>query len=160
MWDVVRLSVVMSVVACGSPHRAQPQPQPPQGHVVSEVGVFAIEPGAGTAPPIDQPAHTKLRLGHYVNAKLGIGVTIDLTERTDNVADIDPAKLRFDGEEVVYQLQGEPGPHGRIDYLRDRKRVMLHVWSDGRRAVYVPDPDGGPSSEMIEVVRDADADPL
>jgi hypothetical protein len=165
--------VAILFVAC-APAQPQPRAQPqPQGHVVTEVGLIAVEPsrsgppGAddGTiaiAPDKEQPAHIKLRLGHYSNAKRGIGVTIDLTERTENVADIDPAKLRFDGEQTIHRLHGWNGPRGRIDYGPNPKRngVMLHVWDDGRRAVYVWDPDGGPSSDMIEVTRDADADPL
>jgi len=107
----------------------------------------------------NQPAHVKLKLGHYKNEQLGIGVTIDLTEMTENVADIDPAKIRFDGETKVLKLEGQHGPLGRIDYL-DGKRVVLQVWDNGRRAVYVRDPDSGKSSEEIYVRRDGDADPL
>src|SRR5687767_14051398 len=150
--------IIVAVAAC-----ARTQPPPPQAMRVEteviEYGTPGVAP-VGYSAQRAQPAAMKLRLGHYRNAKLGIGVTIDLTERTENVADIDPAKLRFDGEDIVYRLEGQHGPRDRIDYVRDRKLVMLHVWSDGRRAVYVPDPDGGPSSEMIELVRDADADPL
>jgi hypothetical protein len=155
------LGALFVIAACSTRPQQQPAPQQPaQGQVVTEVGFVAIEPGGGGPPSADQPAHIKLRLGHYSNPKRGIGVTIDLTERTENIADIDPAKLRFDGEQTVYRLKGQPGARGRIDYMRDRNRVMLHVWDDGRMGVYVPDPDGGPASEMIELARDADADPL
>jgi hypothetical protein len=130
---------------------AQPAPQPAVAQAPST-------PGAAPATR-NQPPHIKLRLGHYRNDRLGIGVTIDLTEITENVADIDPAKLRFDGDPRVWRLQGQHGPLGRIDYL-DGKRVILQVWDNGRRAVFVPDPDTGRSSDEIYVVRDGDADPL
>jgi hypothetical protein len=122
-------------------------------------GVAPMAPASATAAVRNQPPHIKLKLGHYRNDQLGIGVTIDLTEMTENVADIDPAKLRFDGETKVWKLQGQHGPHGRIDYL-DGKRVVLQVWDNGRRAVYIPDPDTGRSSDEIYVRRDGDADPL
>jgi hypothetical protein len=121
--------------------------------------VAAAQPAQAQPATRNQPAHVKLRLGHYRNDQLGIGVTIDLTEITENVADIDPAKLRFDGDARVWRLQGQHGPFGRIDYL-DGKRVLLHVWDNGRRAVYVPDPDTGKLSDEIAVHRDSDADPL
>lgn len=123
------------------------------------VAPSAPAPSTTTAMAKNQPPHIKLKLGHYRNDQLGIGVTIDLTEATENVADIDPAKLRFDGETKVWRLQGQHGPQGRIDYL-DGKRVMLHVWDSGRRSVYVRDPDTDKASDEIYLRRDADADPL
>lgn len=106
-----------------------------------------------------QPAATKLKLGHYRNKELGIGVIIDLTEVIDNVAEIPPAKIRFDGETKVWRLQGKQSRRDRIDYV-DGKHLMLEVWDDHRRAVYVPDPETNKWSDEIEVERDADADPL
>lgn len=107
----------------------------------------------------DQPPHMKLKLGHYRNPRLNIGVTIDLTEATDNVADIDPAKLRFDGDDKIWRLEGRPGAYGRTEYVRERGRVMLLITREGRVTVYVPDPETDRSTE-VDVYRDADADPL
>jgi len=111
---------------------------------------------AAAGPHKDQPAATKLKLGHFSNDKRGLGLTIDLTEKNDNVAKLDPAKVRFDGETKVWRLEGKHGPGGRIDYMRDARHVLLHVWSDGRIGVFVPDA----ADEEIDVHRDADADPL
>jgi hypothetical protein len=116
-------------------------------------------PSAPAPPHKDQPAHVKIKLGHYRNDQRGIGVTIDLTEKNESVARPDPAKLRFDGETKVWRLEGRRGPDGRIDYVAG-KMVVLHVWADGRRAVYVIDPETGPSGDAIDVHRDGDADPL
>jgi hypothetical protein len=85
---------------------------------------------------------------------------IDLSEKIDNVAAIVPAKVKFDGEAKVWHLKGQHGGGDRIDYLRDDKRVMLHVWKDGRRSVFVVDPDTDKSSDEIDLSRDGDADPL
>ena len=57
------------------------------------------------------------------------------------------------------RLVGQNGPRGRIDYL-EGKRVVLQVWDDGRRAVYIHDPDTDKGSDEIYVRRDGDADPL
>jgi hypothetical protein len=108
----------------------------------------------------DQPPQIKLKLGHFSNARLGIGVTIDLTQTIDNVAKVPPGKLRFDGDAKVWQLTGQRDGSDLIDYTRDHGALMLQVWRDGRHAVYVPDPTSGKSSDAIAVVRDGDADPL
>lgn len=168
----MKLAALMVVIGCSGPaQQAAPQPgsQPatqtshesaPAATVAgTQPAVAQTAPAPSALPVKNQPPHIKLRLGHYRNEQLGIGVTIDLTEMTENVADIDPAKLRFDGDTKVWKLQGQNGPRGRIDYL-DGKRVILHVWDDGRRSVYVPDPDTGRSSDEITLHRDGDADPL
>jgi hypothetical protein len=173
----MKLGAVLIVIGCGGfgcSHQAATQPgvhdesaaQPRRAPEPRPAMVAAVQPAqptpAGATPTRatrDQPPHIKLRLGHYRNDQLGIGVTIDLTEITENVADIDPAKLRFDGDPRVWRLQGQHGSLGRFDYL-DGKRVLLHVWDNGRRAVYVPDPDTGKLSDEIYVRRDGDADPL
>jgi hypothetical protein len=117
--------------------------------------------GAPTGPVVkNQPPHIKLKLGHFRNARYNIGVTIDLTEQTENVADIDPAKLRFDGDTKIWRLEGQHGAYGRIDYVRERGHVMLHVHKNGRMSIYIPDPDTGRSSDEIDLHRDGDADPL
>jgi hypothetical protein len=135
-------------------------PGPPASTAAAtEPEVVPATPSPPARPAKDQPPHIKLKLGHYRNVRLGIGVTIDLTETTENVADIDPAKVRFDGDPKVWRLEGEHGGYDRIDY-RAGKRLILQVWEDGRRVVYVPDPDTGRSSGEVEVRRDGDADPL
>lgn len=171
MLTMANTKLVALVLVMGCSKASAPQPVTPgdataQGeHAPKVVQGEPAAPGVAPAPAAaakttrNQPPHIKLKLGHYSNAQLGIGVTIDLTEMTENVADIDPAKVRFDGETKVRRLQGENGPRGRIDYL-DGKHVVLQVWDDGRRAVYVRDPDTDKSSDEIDVRRDGDADPL
>lgn len=121
----------------------------------------ATAPAAGTAAaPVkkNQPPHIKLKLGHYTDGS--IGLVIDGSVATENIADIDPIKVRFDGDNKVYVLKGQNGPRGRIDYVKEGGGVLLHAWDDGRRSVYIPDPDTGRSSDEIRVYRDTDADPL
>jgi hypothetical protein len=182
MQPATKLTILLIFAGCaGSAQQtapAQPPPPPPQ---YVEVGVTVEEPApppgsqdkaadptqpspvAAAAPdPLvkNQPPHIKLKLGHFRNARYNIGVTIDLTEQTENVTDIDPAKLRFDGDTKIWRLQGQHGAYGRIDYVRDGGRVMLHVQSNGRMSIYVPDPDTGRSSDELPLYRDGDADPL
>jgi hypothetical protein len=165
-----KLAALMVIVGCSGPAQQAAPPPGPQVEPATQPSrapepqaaqptVAQAAPAPSARPVKNQPPHIKLRLGHYRNDGFGIGVTIDLTEMTENVADIDPAKLRFDGDPKVYRLQGQHGPQGRIDYF-DGKRVILHVWDNGRRSVYVPDPDTGRSSDEISVSRDGDADPL
>jgi len=164
-------AVTLFIAACSAP--AQNTRQEPTTTVAAAnqttPGTYATTPvmapaaapaPAAAAPPAkkNQPPHVKLKLGHYTDGT--IGMVIDGTKATENVADIDPIHLRFDGDNKVYILQGQHGPRGRIDYIREGGRVMLHAWDDGRRSIYVPDPDGGRSSDEIRVWRDADADPL
>ena len=121
-------------------------------------------PAAPAAPaaPVkkDQPPSVKLKLGHYSNSRLGIGAVIDLSEKIDNVAKLPPAKVKFDGEAKVWHLTAQHGPQDRIDYVRENGHVMLHAWADGRRSVYVVDPDTDKASDEIQMNRDGDADPL
>lgn len=166
----IRLAAVLALHACcgsapppapATPAQAEalstPPPAPPPAPVV-----IAAPVGSNGAPATyrNQPPQLKLKLGHYANTALGIGVTIDLSEHIDNVAAIVPAKVRFDGDSKVWRLTGQHASHDRIDYIRDGGGLMLVVWRDGRRAVYVPDPETGKWSDEIEVVRDGDADPL
>jgi hypothetical protein len=164
------LSSALGFAACSQPHpRQQPppmQPPPPPVSAYVEYEVHGTGTGSdgdelGVHVEKDQPPNVKLKLGHYRNARRGIGVTIDLySARTEDVADIDPAKLRFDGEDKVWLLEGMYGGSGRIDYVRDHERILLQVHRDGRMSVYVPDPETDRSSEAIDVFRDADTDPL
>ena len=167
-WGVCLLFLVLG---CPAPPRKETQPPPPPppagAHVEFEVH-GDLPPGGGGGgggvdeqPSKDQPPHVKLKLGHFKNGRLNIGATIDLiSDMTENVADIDPAKLRFDGEDKVWRLEGQYGSNGRIDYVRDGGRVMLQITREGRVTVYVPDPDTDRASDAIDLYRDADADPL
>ena len=160
---------MLFVLGCPAPPRKEtpppPPPPPPPTQVEFEVH-GELPAGAGTddepaQPSKDQPPHIKLKLGHYKNARRNIGATIDLvTDATENVADIDPARLRFDGDETIYRLEGQYGSNGRIDYVHTNGRIMLQMTRDGRVTVYVPDPTSDRSSDAIDLVRDADADPL
>lgn len=162
--------LLLVLVACGPIAPLPPPPPPPSQQPAGTVVDFEVHgttPSGGsavetaTAPSLDQPAHLKLKLGHFRNSRLNIGVTIDLASAaTENVADIDPAKLRFDGETQVYLLEGRHGGNGRIDYVRDRDRIMLTVSREGRYTVYVPDPETDRASQGIDVARDGDAEPL
>ncbi len=160
-------SVLLGLVCAAACTKAAPAPNEPAptAPAVAPAPAPMVAPTAPAAtPPKDvvknQPPHIKLKLGHYTSGRAGIGVVIDLyTARTDNIADIDPAKLRFDGDDKVYTLVGTNGGSGRIDYWNG-KRVMLHAYENGRYGVYVPDPETDTSSDEITLVRDGDADPL
>lgn len=156
------LLVLVCVAACT---KAAPAPSQPAPTPTATTPTPAVAPTTAVAtPPKDvvknQPPHVKLKLGHFTSGRSGIGAVIDLyTARTDNIADIDPAKLRFDGDDKVYTLTGTNGSRGRIDYWNGKK-VMLHVYEGGRVSVYVPDPETDHSSDEISLSRDGDADPL
>jgi hypothetical protein len=159
------LAIVPVLFACS--HGESPPPRAgyvhqEQGEVVSPAPtpepVLVLVPGT---PAMDQPPHVKLKIGHFRNDQYNIGVTIDLlTDATDSVADVDPAKLRFDGDEKVWKLEGRRGGNGRVDYVRAGDRVMLQITRGGHATIYVPDPESGRSGDAIELYRDADADPL
>lgn len=164
MQHIFNVGAAIAIAACSAPARqvnAQPaQPTESAPAPPPPVGARADSAPSNAAIPLKtQPAATKLKLGHYRNKELGIGVVIDLTEVIDNVAEIPPAKIRFDGETKVWRLQGKQSRRERIDYV-DGKHLMLEVWDDRRRAVFVPDPETNKWSDEIEVERDADADPL
>jgi hypothetical protein len=115
---------------------------------------------APAPPKKDQPPYIKLKLGHYSNKQLGIGVVIDLSEVIDNVAVPPPGKIRFDGEPKTWRLKGHRGERDRVDYSNDEGHLMLQSYADGRRSVYVLDPTNDKWSDEIVVQRDGDADPL
>jgi hypothetical protein len=158
------LATVVLLLACS--HSEPPPPPRPAAYVVHReyAEVASVAPAPVLVPGIptkDQPPHVKLKLGHFRNDQFNIGVTIDLlTDATDSVADVDPAKLQFDGDEKIWKLEGRRGGNGRIDYVRADERVMLQITREGHATVYVPDPESGRSSDAIDLYRDADADPL
>jgi hypothetical protein len=158
------LAVAASAAACSSPSRPPPSPPGPQATIV-EWEVHGQEgppgdpggalgdpgaPGAAPAPAADrtrpQPPEIKLKLGHYTNARHNIGLVIDRTNKE--------ARVRFDHTADVMRLDPIRSS-GRIDYIRRINDVVLQVFDSGRVVVFVPGAPGG-----LEVVRDADADPL
>jgi hypothetical protein len=96
-------------------------------------------------PHRDQPPDIKLKLGHFANARRGIGLVFDRSTAQ--------AKLRFDGATEIVKIDPEPAGMDRTDFIRSLGHVALQLWGDGRVVVFV----GG---DEIEVVRDGDADPL
>lgn len=190
MQQATTLGILVMLVGCAGPaQQAEPAPPPPAQFLEVGVTVEEPDPLPGAlpgalpgphegaddpqqtpaaAPPPataasmtkDQPPHIKLKLGHFRSARYNIGVTIDFTEQTENVADIDPAKLRFDGDARIWRLSGRHGAYGRIDYVAERGGVMLQAHANGRMSLYVRDPDTGRSSDEIHLYRDGDADPL
>lgn len=131
------------------------------GPVVTPAPTAILVPGPVAIPTKDQPPYVKLKLGHWRNDDRNIGVTIDLlSAATDSVADIDPAKVRFDGDPKIWLLEGHHGDARRIDYVRTGGRVTLSMTADGHATVYIPDPETDLNSAAIELYRDADSDPL
>src|ERR1041385_371945 len=125
---VVRLGALALFACSAAPQQAAPAspetpPSPPPAPIV-----VTVPAGIGMpAPYRNQPPGLKLKLGHYSNPDVGIGVTIDLSTRIDNVAKLAPAKLRFDGDARIWVLAGQHAP-GRIDYVRDGGGVVRNAW--------------------------------
>ena len=161
---IMLLAGAVVILACASP---RPQtiivgPPPPvsvefEAHATTEGGPPpGVEPAAppnGTevAPPPapttkNQPPDIKLKLGHFVDRRHNIGLVIDRTGHE--------AKLRFDTGGDVMRLDPMRSS-GRIDYIKSINHTVLQVWDNGRVSVIVPG-----TSDSIDVVRDADADPL
>jgi hypothetical protein len=102
-----------------------------------------VQPRPGTK---NQPPDIKLKLGHFTDKRHNIGLVIDRTGHE--------AKLRFDGSAEVMKLDPMRSS-GRMDYVKTISQTVLEVWDNGRVSVYVPG-----TTDSIDVVRDADADPL
>lgn len=166
----MRAYVLLLVAACSEPALPAVVVTPPPVEVAVELEAQVPESanGSSSAPigdhptsglVLDQPAHIKLRLGHYRDRERGIGLVID---RTDPERGLDSAlaKVRFDHEKEIWLAQPQPGPYGRIDYFRDGTHVLLHVWETGRIVLYLPDPGSGRGLAALELARDGDAYPL
>jgi hypothetical protein len=165
---VMLLASAVVILAC-----AQPKPQtiivgpPPPVEVAFEAHGTAGPPGNAEAPPGEAPAPSgngevvvvqpgsktknqppdiKLKLGHFIDRQHNIGLVIDRTGHE--------AKLRFDGSADVMKLDPMRSS-GRTDYVKTINNTVLEVWDNGRVSVWVPG-----SKDSIDVVRDADADPL
>lgn len=138
-----------------------PPPSPPI-EVGVELQAHELGPEPATIKPgplvLDQPAHIKMRLGHYAAPERGIGLVIDRTDGEDLGQTV--AKVRFDSESRIWQASPTPGPRGRLDYMRDHGYVLLRIWDTGRVVLYVPDPETGRGMGELELVRDGDAYPL
>jgi hypothetical protein len=157
LWTRAMLrTLVWLPVACAASPPAPPAAPPPLVHHQ----VVEMHGGGTAAAPDDlgasQPAFIKLKLGHYRNVERGVSVTIDLTDGSR----IPRAKIRFDHEPHVIEAEGQPGPRGRTDYLRANGRIVLQAWEDGRRTVFIFDPDALTTSGPIALERDGDADAL
>jgi hypothetical protein len=161
------LACALVILAC-----AQPRPQtviigpPPPTAVAFEVHGTeggppgSVEPGTEANPPTATPApvagsspttknqspELKLKLGHFTDRRHNIGLVIDRTGHE--------AKLRFDGMDQILKLDPMRSA-GRVDYVKTINQPVLQVWDDGHVSVFIT---GHP--ESIDVVRDADADPL
>ena len=155
---MLRSLVWVAVAACtAAPSPASPTHRTPEpAHQVVETEMHTEAAGVPDDLGASQPAYVKLELGHYRNVDRGISVTIDLTDRSR----IPRAKLRFDHEAEIIEAEGQPGPRGRIDYVRANGRIVLQAWEDGRRAVFIFDPDSLTTSGPIDLERDGDADAL
>jgi hypothetical protein len=96
----------------------------------------------------NQPPDVKLKLGHYINPRFGIGLVIDRTgEKT--------AKIRFDGTDQTISLFVQYFWH-RTEYHRVQNEKVLEVSNTGRIHLHMSGvPEGG-----ILLFRDGDADPL
>ena len=153
------LPIALGVALCST--TAQRGNAQPVAHPAPVPSGSATSPTPAQPPAKkDQPPYVKLKLGHYSNKQLGIGVVIDLSEVIDNVAVPPPGKIRFDGETKTWRLKGRRADHDRVDYSNDDGHLMLQSYADGRRSVYVLDPTNDKWSEEIVVARDGDADPL
>jgi hypothetical protein len=145
-------AAIAILVNCSAP--GEPAPAPPRQAADRPaadrpvaVAPVAVVCCAEPVPARDQPPDVKLKLGHYRNARRGIGLVFDRTTAQ--------AKLRFDGAAEIVKLDRQHGAGGRIDYIRRVGQVVLQQWDDGRVVVFVAGAEDG-----IDVRRDGDADPL
>lgn len=149
MGRLAAAATALVVIACSTPHdRATASPPREAAPAAAPAAVpVAVVCCAEPAAVREQPPEVKLKLGHYRNARRGIGLVFDRTTAQ--------AKLRFDGTNEIIKVDGQPGAYGRIDYIRRVGQVVLQLWSDGRVVVFLAGAEDG-----IEVRRDGDADPL
>ena len=87
-------------------------------------------------------------LGHYSTLDGKFGVTLD--RRTDVI------KARLDGSNDVKVLAASGGPHGTTEYRSDDGTIWLRVDEHGSVLLF----QGPEQKEGVEVVHDADAEPL
>jgi hypothetical protein len=87
-------------------------------------------------------------LGHYSTLDGKFGVTLD--RRTDVI------KARLDGSDDVKVLAASGGPHGTTEYRSDDGSIWLRVDEHGSVLLF----QGPEQKEGVDVVHDADAEPL
>ena len=142
------IAILVSCSAAHEPVTAPPRREADRNAAADRAAAAPVTVVCCAVPPAkDQSPEVKLKLGHYGNARRGIGLVFDRTTAQ--------AKVRFDGAAEIVRLDRQHGAGGRIDYIRRVGQVVLQQWDDGRVVVFVAGADDG-----IEVRRDGDADPL
>jgi len=115
----------------------------------------------GASPPANSPEDREVAtgkepttyqrsrsLGHYSTLDGKFGVILD--RRTEVI------KARLDGSNDVKVLAASGGPHGTTEYRSDDGSIWLRVDEHGSVLLFQ-----GPEQEQgVEVVHDADAEPL
>lgn len=139
--SLLLLQLSLSSIACGP---SSPVPRGPSG-VDVEVTVHE-EKATGKSPTRFQRARL---LGHYSTYDGASGFILDRTHT--------PWKAKLDGSDSVVTL-GPAGTEGTEakDYVSADRTVWVRLSDDGDVLLF----DGPKQKEGVEVVRDADADPL
>jgi len=143
-WLVALLAALAG--ACASAGPSQPASQPasqPEAQLATSPDEREV--ATGKEPTTFQRERT---LGHYSTLDGKSGVTLD--RRTDVV------KARLDGSDDVKVLAANGGPHGTTEYRSDDGSIWLRVDEDGSVLLF----QGPKQKEGVEVVHDADAEPL
>jgi hypothetical protein len=134
--------ILLAVASCGP---TTPRPSPV---AVAPVAVDFELRGEPALSQRDQPPDIKLKLGHYISPRFGIGLVIDRTG--DNAA-----KIRFDGTDQTISLFAQYFWH-RTEYHRAHNDKVLEVSNTGQIHLHV----AGAPEHGISLFRDGDADPL
>ncbi|HEY3494608.1 MAG TPA: DUF4908 domain-containing protein [Polyangiaceae bacterium] len=129
-----RVALLAALVgACGG--SGAPQPAAPEEREVT----------TGNEPTKFQRSR---QVGHYSTLDGKSGVIVD--RRSDTV------KGRLDGSSEIKVLKSSGGPHGSTEYRSDDGSIWLRVDQYGDVVLF----QGPAQKEGVEVVRDADAEPL
>lgn len=138
-WLVALLATLAALAAaCASTGAPAPTSQPANSPDDREVAT-------GKEPTTFQ---RRRLLGHYSTLDGKSGVTLD--RRTDVV------KARLDGSNDVKVLAASGGPHGTTEYRSDDGTIWLRVDEHGSVLLF----QGPEQKEGVEVINDADAEPL
>ncbi|HEY6727068.1 MAG TPA: hypothetical protein VI197_23705 [Polyangiaceae bacterium] len=124
--------------ACAGTGASQPATQPRNSPEDREVAT-------GKEPTTFQRSRS---LGHYSTLDGKSGVTLD--RRTEVI------KARLDGSNDVKVLAASGGPQGTTEYRSDDGAIWLRVDEHGSVLLF----QGPEQKEGVEVVHDADAEPL
>lgn len=141
-WLVVLLAGLAG--ACTSTGASQPIVSEPEASQPAN-SPDDREVATGKEPTTFQRERT---LGHYSTLDGKSGVSLD--RRTDVV------KARLDGSDDVKVLVASGGPHGTTEYRSDDGSIWLRVDEHGSVLLF----QGPQQKEGVEVVHDADAEPL